>query len=536
MTQLSCYNFWHKSLFLFILLLIGCDTDNRSLSANSIIYCSEGAPETFNPQLATNSTTLDATSHQFYNRLVSFDSTNQKLTPSLAKSWTVSPDGKTITFQLRKKVGFHHTAYFSPSRFFNADDVLFSFNRILDPNHEYHYVSGGNYPYFERIKLSKLIENIEKVNDYTVKFTLKTASNTLLLNLSHDSSVILSQEYAQFLSQRNTPSQIDKLPIGTGPFLLKNYRVGSFIRYLPHTTYWGESSKIEQLVFDITPSNTGRLTKLLAGECDIVSDPIAHAKIKNRPDLILDSVTSYDIAYLGLNTKKSMLNNLLVRKAIAKSINKQTIIDTIYLGKSSIAHNLFPEHSLLYNKKDSRTEFSPTRAKELLVEAGYPNGGELELWVDSNENVYNPAPLSMAALIKEDLQKIGINISIISTLSSEEFTLGIQQGKHHMVLTGWSAEHSGPNNLFSPILGCSSQYDYTFWCHDEFSKLLTNTLKSNDIKKRKANYTKAMQLIKNEVPLIPLAHPIHYQARSKKVKGVSIKPIGGINFQGVNKI
>lgn len=528
--------FYKKSLFILILALMGCDGNNtHSLSANSIIYCSEGDPESFNPQLTTNSTSLDATSHQFYNRLLSFDSTQKKLKPSLAKSWEISENGKSITFNLRKNVSFHQTSYFTPTRNFNADDVLFSFERIINPDNEFHAVSGGSYPYFKRIKFSQTIKSIEKINDYQVVFNLYEPHAQLLANLSSDFSVILSQEYAQLLIQQNKKSQIDSLPIGTGPFLLKDYRVGAFIRYLPHPNYWRKDITIKQLIFDITPSNTGRLTKLLAGECDIVGSPIAHQRIKQRSDLILDSITSYDIAYLGLNTKTAPLNNKLVRQAIARAINKNAIIETIYLGKATPANSLFPSHSWVFNEALPPLKYSPSYASKMLIEAGYPEGIDIELWVSNIPSAFNPDPLTMGSLIKSNLAKAGIRVSIISSLSPEEFSLGIKKGRHQMVLSGWSSNHSEPDELYSPLLGCDSLHNTTFWCHEGFSDLLLHSLQTRNITLRKRYYAKAMTLIRAEVPLIPIAHPIHYQARSAHIKGVSIKSIGGLDFQEVSK-
>ena len=186
--------------------------------------------------------------------------------------------------------------------------------------------------------------------------------------------LFLSAEYAEQLAKQGKHQQLDISPIGTGPFKLKEYRAGSFIRYIAHQEYWQKNKTIEQLVFDITPSNTGRLTKLLAGECDITAYPIAHQKIIERPDLTLDSVTSFNIGYLGFNTKKPPFNNKLVRQAVAFAINKKAIIETIYFGKADIANTIIPKASWAYNKNEKAQLFSVAKAKELLVLAGYPKG------------------------------------------------------------------------------------------------------------------------------------------------------------------
>ncbi|MHA1153335.1 MAG: ABC transporter substrate-binding protein, partial [Alphaproteobacteria bacterium] len=108
--------------------------------AKTLVYCSEGSPEGFNPALYTSGTTFDASSRQLFNRLVEFERGSTKIVPALAESWSVANGGLEYTFKLRKGVKFHTTKDFNPTRDFNADDVLFSFGRQHDPNHPYHKV------------------------------------------------------------------------------------------------------------------------------------------------------------------------------------------------------------------------------------------------------------------------------------------------------------------------------------------------------------------------------------------------------------
>ncbi len=117
--------------------------------AKTLVYCSEGAPENFNPMLNTTGTTFDA-NRPVYNRLVEFKPGTTAIQPGLAESWDVSPDGKVFTFHLRHGVKWHSNASFKPTRDFNADDVLFSFNRQGREDSPYHKVSGGSYDYYGR--------------------------------------------------------------------------------------------------------------------------------------------------------------------------------------------------------------------------------------------------------------------------------------------------------------------------------------------------------------------------------------------------
>jgi len=523
-----------------LLALIGCDSSSDAglLTQKSIIYCSEGSPESFNPQTVTSGVTIDATSNQLYNRLISFQSKDNDIAPSIAKSWHVTRDGKKLTFYLRKDVSFHRTNYFKPTRKLNADDVIFSFNRILDPNNEFHSVSGGKYPFFQSVKFASLVQQLEKINDYTIRFTLKHSDSSILANLAADFSVILSAEYAEQLSKLNLHQQIDILPIGTGPFKLKEYRAGSFIRYIAHQDYWQKNKTIEQLVFDITPSNTGRLTKLLAGECDITAYPIAHQKIIERPDLTLDAVTSFNIGYLGFNTTKPPFNNKLVRQAVSLAINKKAIIDTIYFGKADIADTIIPKASWAYSENEQTQPYSVSKAKELLALAGYPEGLTIDIWAMQEPRAYNPDALTMAKLIQADLEKINITVKIISSFEWSTFLKRLALGEHQSVLLGWSADHPDPDNFFTPLLSCASAEvgsNRTFWCNQNFDDLLQSALQTTNINLRKQYYEKALAIIADDVPVVPIAHSKRFQARSKQVTGKVLNSFGGINFIGVRK-
>jgi len=514
-------------------ILTGCNDGNKlSLSERSIIYCSEGSPETFNPQLSTSGTTTDATSKQLYNGLIVYKGKDNTLGPSLAKDWHVTRDGKKITFYLRQDVTFHQTGYFTPTRLFNADDVLFSFNRILDKEHAFHHVSGGQYPFFQSVKFSQLVEKIEKINNFTVRFILKRNDSTFLANIATDYASILSAEYAELLLDKQTPHEIDILPIGTGPFKLKDYRVGSLIRFYRHDSYWQEKAKIEQLVFDISPSKTSRLTKLLAKECDVSSYPIAHTKIAERKDLVLESITSLNVGYFGFNTKKPPFDNKLVRQAISLAINKQSIIDTVYQSQAARAKSILPETSWAYDSQTPEINYDPVRAKSLLEVAGYPQGFTMDIWAMPVQRAYNPNAVTMAKLIQADLKKIGVKVKIISYEWST-FLRRLSLGEHQSFLLGWNADNPEPDNFFTPMLSCSASEkgnNRTFWCNEEFDLLLHKALKTTNMKKRKNYYSQAMAIIYEEVPLLPIAHSKRFQARGINVDGDILTNFGGISF------
>ena len=187
------------------LLLAGA----AAVQAKTLVFCSEGSPEGFNPAFYTAGTTFDASSRAIYNRLVEFERGTTKIGPALAEKWEVSDDGLEYTFMLRKGVKFHSTKEFQPSRDFNADDVVFSFKRQLDKEHPFHSVTeGAEYEYFNGMSMPDLLKDVVKVDDYTVKFILNRPEAPMIANLGMDFASIHSKEYADKMMAAGIPATI----------------------------------------------------------------------------------------------------------------------------------------------------------------------------------------------------------------------------------------------------------------------------------------------------------------------------------------
>lgn len=135
-------------------------------AGKTLIYCSEGSPENFYPGINTTGTSFDA-GHQIYERLAEFERGTTTVIPGLAEKWDISPDGLTYTFTLRKGVKWHTSKTFKPTRNFNADDVIWSFERQWKDANPFYKVTSSNHTYFDNMGLPKLLKSIEKVDDYT---------------------------------------------------------------------------------------------------------------------------------------------------------------------------------------------------------------------------------------------------------------------------------------------------------------------------------------------------------------------------------
>ncbi|MEG0860772.1 MAG: ABC transporter substrate-binding protein, partial [Pseudomonas sp.] len=177
--------------------------------AAALSVCTEASPEGFDVVQYNSLTTTNASADVLMNRLVEFDAAKGQVVPSLADSWTVSPDGLIYEFKLHPEVKFHSTAYFKPSRSLDADDVLFSFQRMLYPAHSWHKIAQSGYPHAQSLQLPSLIKQIEAVDPLTVRFTLDHPDATFLATLSMGFASIYSAEYADQLLKAGTPEKLN---------------------------------------------------------------------------------------------------------------------------------------------------------------------------------------------------------------------------------------------------------------------------------------------------------------------------------------
>lgn len=525
------------SVTLTCALVTGCGApSNESLYNDSVVYCSEGSPVTFNPQLSSSNTTADAIANTLYNMLISTNAQSGEFEPELASSWTVSPDGLTYNFKLRKGVKFHTTEYFTPTRHFNADDVLFSFNRTLDTRNRYYYVGGGNY----RKLLNDSVVNIKALSPYEVQFELNHPDSTFMANIATDFSVILSKEYADQLYEAGLQHQLDKLPVGTGPFKYREYVRDELIRYYRHEDYWEEEKPIRQLVFDITKNSSSRIAKLLTHECDISAYPLPQELplLEKRQDISVMKKTALNVGFWAFNTDKPPFDNVLVRKALAHAVNLDAIMEAVFYNKATKADSILPPISWAYHRNEQPIQFNPHKAKQLLDQAGFKQGFNMTIWAPQVQRGYNPNAVKTAELMQADLAKIGVRVKIV-TFEWATFRKRLVNGDHDSVIIGWSADTSDPDTFLRLTLSCASKSsgsNRAFWCNDEFDDLISSARINADTHTRKGIYRQAQAIINREVPVFPIAHSHYFLAHLNNVTGVQINPYGSISLAKVKKV
>jgi dipeptide transport system substrate-binding protein len=504
----------------------------------TFVFCSEGNPESLNPQVVTTTTGINV-GRPVFNTLVEFAPGSTTIVPGLAESWTVSEDGREYTFRLRKGVRFHSNASFRPTRDMNADDVLFSLNRQWKEDHPYHRVSGARYDYFHDLGMGELLSAIEKVDDLTVRIRLTRPDAVFLANMAMSFNVIQSAEYAQALLAAGTPSRLDLEPIGTGPFAFAGFQKDVAIRYTAFRDFWGGEIPLTSLVFSITPNPAVRLTKLKAGECHAMAfpSPADASKIAADPSLRLLQQEGLNIAYLALNTTKKPFDDVRVRRAVNMAIDKRSIIEAVYQGAGVAAKNPIPPTLWSYNVEVADYPFDIAGAQRLLREAGYPEGFETELWYLPVSRPYNPNGKRMAEMIQADLAKIGIRLKLVTDEWSQ-YRARIQAGEAPMALYGWTGDNGDPDNFLHVLLGCMAARpggnNVAKWCHPEYDRLVTEAKRTSDQSERARLYRQAQIVFKAEAPWVPLAHSVVYMATRREVAGFEMDPLGRHIFDRVD--
>ena len=351
-------------------------------AASNLVFCSEGSPAGFDPGQYTTGTDFDAAAETIYNRLSQFERGGTKVEPGLATSWDISPDNLTYTFHLRDGVKFHTTKWFTPTRDFNADDVLFTFNRMLSADHPFRKAYPTEFPYFTGMSLDKNIASVEKTDPMTVVMKLNSVDAAFIQNLGMSFASILSAEYAEQLLKSGKPSDINQKPVGTGPYVFQRYQKDSNIRYAANKDYWKpDQVKLDNLIFSINTDASARMQKLRKNECQVSLNPRPAdvASLKSDPKLQVIEKPGFNLGYIAYNVRHKPFDQLEVRQALDMAVNKDSILTAVYQGAGQKAVNAMPPTQWSYDDTIKDAPYNPEKAKEMLKAAGVKEGTEITL-------------------------------------------------------------------------------------------------------------------------------------------------------------
>jgi dipeptide transport system substrate-binding protein len=381
---------------------------------------------------------------------------------------------------------------------------------------------------------------VEKVDDYTVRITLKRPEAPFLANMAMMWASVQSKEYADAMLKAGTPEKIDQDPIGTGPFSLVNYQKDAIIRYKAFPDYWNGKAKIDDLIFAITPDASVRWAKLQKGECHVMPypNPADLEAMRKDPNVQILEQPGLNVGYLAFQTTKKPFDDVRVRKAFSMAMNKKAIVDAVFLGSGVPAKNPIPPSMWSYNDSVKDDPYDPEAAKKLLAEAGYPNGLETDLWAMPVQRPYNPNARRIAELMQADLAKIGVKAEIKS-FEWGEYRKRAQAGEHQMAQLGWTGDNGDPDNFLHTLLGCASAQsasgsNIAKWCYKPFDDLVTKAKVTTDQAERTKLYEEAQKIFKEQAPWFTVAHAVQLKPVRKEVVDFKLSPFGRHTFYGVD--
>jgi dipeptide transport system substrate-binding protein len=348
---------------------------------------------------------------------------------------------------------------------------------------------------------------------------------------------ILSLEQTQKMVAAGTPELIDREPVGTGPFVLQAYVADNQIRYAANQDYWGGAPKIDTLVFAITPEPTTRVERLKANECQVAAlpPPSSVADLKSDPDIDVHQIEGQNVGVLGFNVEHKPFGDVRVRTALAKAIDRKAIVEAVYQGTGRLAGSMVPP-AQLGAIKDAAIDYDPEGARKLLKEAGYESGLSISLWAMPVSRPYNPNARRMAEMIQADWAAVGVTSAIVS-YEWGEYLKRTSAGEHDSFLLGGSSDNGDPDNLLSYMLSCdgvAGGSNRSRWCDKDFDRLLQQGRAESDLAKRAEIYRQAQEIVKTEVPGVPIAHSVVSIPVRKSVLNYVMDPFGRQNFARVD--
>jgi dipeptide transport system substrate-binding protein len=509
--------------------------------ADTLVVCTEASPDALNAALSTANTSFDV-SEQIADRLVEMQIGSSAIIPGLAEAWTISDDGLRYTFKLRRGVKWQSNAAFTPTRDFNADDVVFSFQRMFDKSNPFNKVSGGDYQMFAA-QIEPSLKSVSKTDDYTVVFELKTQLAPLVSSLSVQPFSISSAEYADAMLKAGKPEQLDIAPIGTGPFALERYQRDSTIRFRAFADFWGKTAqpervaKVDNLVFSITRDPAVRFAKLRANECQIARypNPADIATMRATPGITVQDSTIASLSYLTFRTDQKPTDDRRVREALATAIDLDSLVKAVYQGSGIPTAAVVPPALWGHDDTVKPRAYDPARAKALLAEAGYPAGFATELWAIPVARAYMPDGRRAAEMIQADWARIGVTAKIV-TYEWGEYLRRLRNNESQVGMLGGTWDYPDPSQMMIGFTcgALKSGRNIPQWCNRQYSDLVQQANLVTDQAARAKLYVQAQQVFYDEVPAMMFADARAFVGLRDEVHGFKLHFFGGQPFGGVS--
>ena len=498
--------------------LSGCSSGSGNTSAgqakstaNQLTIAYEADSTSLDPGQVTDINTMNVLV-QMYDTLVKWDA-DGNLVPSLATKWAQSADGLKYTFTLRSDVKFSDGAKLT------AKDVAYSFNRMLQdkaPGAQF-----GPYPFGKFFFGS--VSAVEAVNPDTVQFQLSSPNGGLLQALTTPTAEIVNSAAAQ-----QAGKGFAQVGGGSGPFMLARWQRGTQLVLKPNPNYWGTKPSLQQISWVPVTDASQRVTNLQAGTADLSINPQPASVPKlEKSGYTVATATGPHVWWIGLNASKPPLNNVKVRQAMNFAIDREAIVNGLLYGTAVPANQPIGEGQPGHAKGAEQYKYNPAKAKDLLRQAGYPNGFSVNLFVTTSGSGMQE-PVAMGTAVQAYLAAVGIKVKI------QEFDwgtflskvgAGAQKSGMDMWELSWMNAAVDPSLILGPLLTKSSWppgFNSGFYSDPEVDKTVAKALAEKDQGTRMALYEKASLLINQDAPWIFIDNGKAVFAHNKSVQGLKL--------------
>ncbi|WP_300068288.1 ABC transporter substrate-binding protein [uncultured Ruegeria sp.] len=448
-----------------------------------------------------------------YDGLVRYKDGTLEVEPSLATSWDISDDGTVYTFTLRDGVTFHDGSAF------NADAVKFNFDRMLDENHPYHNTGPFPLSFF-----FSAVENVEVVDDLTVRFTLNAPYAPFLSNLAYPTGLIVSPTAVE-----QHGAEFGRNPSGTGAFKFAEWRSNEAVVIEANADYWDGAPELQAVVFrPITDANT-RTAEMLAGGIDLMVEvpPVALSEFQGETYTVHEQAGPH-VWFLILNAKEGPFADVRVRQAANYAINKEAIVNDVLEGTAAVAAGPTPPaFAWAYNESLEPYPYDPDKARELLAEAG-AEGAELTFYVtEGGSGMLDP--VAMGTAIQADLQAVGLTVNI-ETYEWNTFLGEVNpglEGKADMAEMAWMT--NDPDTL--PFLALRTAawpdqggFNSGYYSNPKVDELLEAARVATDQAERARLYQEMQVIVQEDAPWVFVANWKQNAVTSDRVENFSLQP------------
>ena len=487
--------------------------DEAAAISDEIIYARADEVTCLDPVLLNYTADLQIV-NMICEELVTTNDTGDAIIPGLAESWDISEDGLTYTFHITPDLKF------SDGTEVTAQDWEFVFERAMTTPESAWSFSVSN------------IESVEVPDAETVIITQKEPSANLLSNLSCFNVSLQSKAHYDATNGYTDPGSY---PIGTNSYAVADWVTDDHITLVRNEYFHGDAPKTASIKFVTVPDDNSRIMMLKAGEVDIITDiPYSNMEdLNNTEGIIAAGMKSTGNRYIVLNEQTNeAFASKEVRQALVYATNKQDIVDMVLYGYGETAVSYMPKNGLYWNDEIVPFEYDVEKAKELLAEAGYPDGFDVEMYVPSGNDTFN----QIATILKDQWGKIGVNVTITSM---EQATLydHLYAMEHEMNIGTWSDDIADPSQLSSYWW----EYDvsegfFTGYKNEEAEKLFISSNSELDETKREEIYYELQRIFYDDAVAINLFHPDATVAMRDSVQGYVQTPLYVYRFDDLIKV